>query len=164
MSRYFPDSLISTCDIHQDAVNFNASILGLRSFLSSPKPEELTLPKQDLIFALSFFSHMPESSYARWLIALSGRLNPGGVLIFTSNGLVTQQKLFPDWATDDRGYAFRPESEQHDLDKAEYGLTLAGSTFVFNILKSRTDLHLSRFQEGVWWAVQDVYVCTKISR
>ncbi len=59
---------------------------GVESYLSSPVPEQLTLPSQDVIFAHSFFSHMPETTWARWLKALANALAPRGVLIFTTPG------------------------------------------------------------------------------
>ncbi len=50
----FADSLCATCDIHIDAVNFNKDFLGVESYFSSPVPEQLKLPPQDVIFATRF--------------------------------------------------------------------------------------------------------------
>jgi SAM-dependent methyltransferase len=159
LKRDFPDCHISVADIHPDAVQFGRDVLAVDAIQSSPVPELFSVPRQDIIFALSFFSHMPQLTFARWLIALSRHLNPNGMLLFTANGHVTREKLFPEWQPDGRFYAFRPSSEQQDLDPQEYGLTLSGFGFVADILRSIPNLRVSRFQEGVWWAVQDVYVC-----
>jgi len=50
----------------------------VESYISSPVPEQLKLPPQDVIFAHSFFSHMPETTWARWLKALANALAPRG--------------------------------------------------------------------------------------
>ena len=58
MRHVFADSLCGTCDIHLDAVNFNKDVLGVESYISSPVPEQLKLPPQDVIFAhLVFLAH-----------------------------------------------------------------------------------------------------------
>ena len=40
----------------------------------------------DLTIALSFFSHLPDESFARWLIELFATVKPGGILAFTTHG------------------------------------------------------------------------------
>ncbi|MCV7329643.1 hypothetical protein, partial [Mycobacterium cookii] len=53
MRHVFPDSVSATCDIHRDAVNFNQDVLGVESYISSPLPEQLKLPQQDVISRMS---------------------------------------------------------------------------------------------------------------
>jgi SAM-dependent methyltransferase len=150
---------VSTCDIHPAALQFNTDVLGLPSFESSTKPEALELPRQDIIVAMSFFSHMPDSTFGRWVQALARSLRPGGVLVFTANGFVTDRTGNTGIKPDGRGFGFRPQSEQHDLDGADYGLTISYPSYVFNAIRECPHLRLSRFHEGLWWTTQDTYVC-----
>ena len=76
-------------------MNFTKDVLGVESYLSSPVPEQLTLPPRDVIFAHSFFSHMPETTWARWLKALANALAPRGVLIFTTHGVALDKRVLP---------------------------------------------------------------------
>jgi SAM-dependent methyltransferase len=161
MSKLFPDCLIGTCDIHEDAVIFNRDVLGLRSYLSVDIPEHLDLPLQDAIVVMSFFSHMPENTFTRWLQALSRSLAQGGALIFTANGYVTDKTGNTGIQVDARGFGFRPQSEQHDLDTQQYGLTISYPRYVFRAIDECPGLRLSRFQEGFWWTTQDTYVCVR---
>jgi SAM-dependent methyltransferase len=161
MRHVFADSLCGTCDIHLDAVNFNKDVLGVESYISSPVPEQLKLPPQDVIFATSFFSHMPETTWARWLKALANALAPGGVLIFTACGIVLDKRGVPGLNVKANGFGFMPQSEQYDLEGEEYGLTISYPRWVLPVLASMPELRLSKFHEGLWWATQDTYVCVK---
>ena len=161
MRRIFPDSVCGTCDIHADAVNFNRDVLGVESYISSLVPEKLNLPPQDVIFAHSFFSHMPETTYARWLKALANALAPGGVLIFTAHGFVLDRRAIRGLSADKNGFAFLAQSEQYDLEGEQYGLTISYPRWVLPVLAGIPELRLSKFQEGLWWATQDTYVCVK---
>jgi len=165
-ARHLPNVMPSyqsgACDIHEAAVRFISEKLGLRSHLSSTVPERLDLPEQDVIFALSFFSHMPNASYSRWIGALARHLAPGGVLIFTANGHVTDiTGGTPGTKAGPNGFGFTAMSEQRDLDGSDYGLTLSYPKWVFYTLQQHPELRLSRFQEGFWWARQDLYVCIR---
>ncbi|PWT79425.1 MAG: hypothetical protein C5B44_06885 [Acidobacteria bacterium] len=156
-----PKMNISTCDIHAQAVEFNTNVLGVKSYLSSRIPEDVILPKSDAIFCLSFFSHMPEATFGRWLKALSRHLNPGGVLVFTANGYVTHKLNLLLIEPDERGFGFRPASEQKDLDPGDYGVTIAYPKYVFKLMDEIDDLRLMRFQSGFWWGTQDLYIYCK---
>ncbi|BBX47781.1 hypothetical protein MCOO_37960 [Mycobacterium cookii] len=162
MRHVFPDSVSATCDIHRDAVNFNQDVLGVESYISSPLPEQLKLPQQDVIFAHSFFSHMPETTWARWLKALTNALAPRGVLIFTTRGFALDKGgVIPGLNVDANGFGFLPQSEQEDLKGEEYGLTVTYPRWVLQVMASIPELRLSKFHEGLWWGVQDAYVCVK---
>jgi SAM-dependent methyltransferase len=161
LRQVFADSLCGTCDIHLDAVNFNKDVLGVESYISSPVPEQLKLPPQDVIFAHSFFSHMPETTWARWLKALANALAPRGVLIFTAHGFVLDKRGIPGLNVKANGFGFLPASEQFDLDGEQYGLTISYPRWVLPVLASMPELRLSKFHEGLWWGSQDTYVCVK---
>jgi SAM-dependent methyltransferase len=163
MRQVFTDSLCATCDIHVDAVNFNKDILGVESYISSPVPEQLELPQQDVIYAHSFFSHMPEATWVRWLKALSNTLAPRGVLIFTTHGFVVDKMGIPGLNVEANGFGFMPQSEQGDLKGEEYGTTITYPHWVLQVLALMPELRLSRFHEGLWWGSQDTYVCVKDS-
>jgi hypothetical protein len=152
---------VSTCDIHEDAIKFNQDILGITSYQSSVTPELLDIPPQDVIIALSFFSHMPLSTFGRWLSALADKVKPGGMLLFTANGHVTEQKGVTGITVGADGFGFHALSEQKDLDEEDYGLTISHVGWVLRIIEQIPTLRLARFEEGCWWAIQDVYVCIR---
>src|SRR5262249_13736894 len=109
----------------------------------------------------SFFSHMPETTWARWLKALANALAPSGVLIFTTHGVALDKVGYPGLNVNANGFGFIPQTEQDDLDTAEYGLTISYPRWVLAVLASMPELRLSKFQEGLWWGTEDIYVCVK---
>jgi SAM-dependent methyltransferase len=162
MKPIFEGMSVSTCDIHEEAMRFNKDVLMLDSFISNARPEQLDIPKHDIIVAMSFFSHVPDSAYQRWLRALSLSLNVGGILIFTANGYVTDKTGGTGIEVDERGFGFLARSEQHDLEGEQYGLTISYPKYVFDALLGVPELRLSRFHEGLWWTTQDTYVCMRL--
>jgi len=150
--RYTP------CDIHPAAVDFVSTNLGIASLQSEHRPEDFIPPEvYDVVFALSFFSHMPDRTWGRWLGALMKTVRPGGLLIFTTQGRISAQ-YFGNPATDRNGYWFKAESEQKDLDSEEYGQTIVTPGYVFRRISAYADAQPAFFKEGYWWQHQDVYV------
>lgn len=157
-AQVFPGTGWTACDIHLDAVNFIAKHLGVASRLSANVPESLALGGRfDVVFALSFFSHMPERTWGRWLKALHGLVREGGYLIFTTHGLASA-KHFGDPQIPQSGIWFKPESEQKDLDVTEYGQTLVTPEFVARAAHEYLGAEIRLTRLGFWWEHQDLYV------
>jgi SAM-dependent methyltransferase len=154
-----PECAVTTCDIHPQAVAFLQQDLEVPAVTSASQPEQLTLPGlYDAVFALSFFSHMPRSSFTRWLARLTRALAPGGHLIFTTHGLVSQARHLAHAVLDEENFYFAPDSEQQDLSEAEYGTTISGPDFVVRQLFTIPRATLVYFREAAWWGHQDVYI------
>ena len=150
-----PAADVLACDIHQQAVSFLRD-LGLRASMSSSVPEDLELGETfDVVFALSFFTHMPRATWGRWLQALASRLRPSGLLIFTTHGLASLPHMGLK-SLDKDGYWFGSFSEQKDLSTAEYGATATSFDFVYQHL-SHCRLALRYFREA-GMGYQDLFV------
>jgi SAM-dependent methyltransferase len=163
MSRLAPEVSLTACDIHPAAVAFLRS-LNIPAVLSTRVPEEFN-PGQtfDVIFALSFFSHIPRATWGRWLKSLSQYLKPDGVLIFTTCGRVTltipsitSLSIVSESVPAD-GFLFLPVSDQRDLELADYGTSLAFFEFVCPELLEQ-DLRIVWYQEAMWCGHQDLFV------
>lgn len=155
------------CDIHIDACEFLNEKIGVRSIKSNTMPEELDLINNyDMIFAISFFSHLPEKNFGRWLAALYGGLAPGGYLMFTTHG-ETAVANNPDFWNEMpegsvKGHRFWPYSDQLDLDQAEYGTSLALPEFVMAMLRQYVPTaKLLRLSKGKWFQIQDEWLIQK---
>jgi SAM-dependent methyltransferase len=154
-----PFSSTVACDIHPEAIAFITEQLETEAVLSSSQPEGLQLSSEyDAVFALSFFSHMPKTTCARWLRALASFLRPGGHLIFTTHGLISQQMLLRNCSLDGDGFFFQPGSEQKDLGAQEYGTAITSPQYVLSRLYEIPGFRLKAFQEGFWWSHQDLFV------
>ncbi len=152
---------LHSCDIHAQAVEFISQELNVKTVLSDSTPEQLELPCQyDMIFVLSFFSHMPEVTWSRWLQQLYAGLVPGGVLLFTTHGKVSM-KYFPKAKLNSSGYWFEKSSEQKDLDANSYGQTITSREFVDARIAELPDVSVLDYKEAGWWEHQDLYILRK---
>jgi len=149
----------TSCDIHPEAVQFIAEALKTHSILSQSNPDDLALPQMyEVIFALSFFSHMPKTTFGRWLRKLASYVKPGGFFIFTTHGIASLRLYFPDSEFDKDGFYFWANSEQKDLGSEEYGSAVVKPQYVLDRIFEVPDLTLKYFQAEYWWRHQDVYI------
>jgi SAM-dependent methyltransferase len=161
LGRVLVGADIVSCDIHDQAVEFINNTLHSRAVGSRHVPEELSLEREfDVVFALSFFSHMPQSTFGRWLRALFSVVKPGGILVFTTHGLASQ-KSFGDVVLPESGFAFIASSEQRDLEGAEYGSSIATPDYVIGELYRTVRAPICEFNHAYWWGHQDLYVVAK---
>lgn len=161
LPRTLPEFEITACDIHEKAMSFIKDELKVNTLLSKTCPEEFPSNKKyDVIFALSFFSHMPQSSWIRWVKALYSNLNDEGLLIFTAHGKQSV-RLMGDMPIPKNGFFFTPSSEQADLDGATYGSTVSLKFWSFNEISNAIGDNIVDFREAYWWGHQDVYVIQK---
>jgi cyclopropane fatty-acyl-phospholipid synthase-like methyltransferase len=153
-----PDLHLTACDIHAAAISFLKREIGVESVQSVSIPEALHLPRDyDAVFALSFFSHMPMTTWERWLRRLIGATRPGGVVIFTTQGIASSQHFgWPEIPSS--GFWFEASSEQKDLSTDEYGQTIVTPQFARGIIAGINEVELIALSEGYWWGHQDLYV------
>jgi len=156
-ARVLPEATCVACDIHDGAVRFLAG-LGVEARGSSAIPEDFALARSfDVVFALSFFSHLPQATWTRWLRRLIEHTADGGLMIFTTHGERSRSLAAPGSIVGN-DFFFHPASEQLDLPSEQYGTALTPFAFVYAQIASMDRARLIKFQEGYWWTHQDVYV------
>jgi SAM-dependent methyltransferase len=157
-ARVFPRTAWTASDIHPDAMTFIARRLSVPTQLSAHVPEALRIDGRfDVVFALSFFSHMPERTWGRWLKALHSLVRPGGHLVFTTHG-ATSAQYFGNPEIPASGLWFKTQSEQKDLDTSEYGQTIVTPDFVARAAREFLGQDILVQKLGHWWLHQDLYV------
>lgn len=163
-SQQLPNVLVTSCDIHSEAIHFIRDRFSVETLLSESVPEKLVLKEEyDVVFALSFFSHMPESSWGRWIKTLFSGVKENGFLIFTTQGKESAKKFFNNPVLSHRGFWFLPDSEQKDLNKDEYGQTIVTPDFVIGELYRQIRAPMVMYRYAFWWEHQDLYVIQKLS-
>jgi SAM-dependent methyltransferase len=149
---------ITVSDVVPDAVAFSSRTFGVRGFESSLVPEQVAFPqKYDVVFVLSLFSHLPKSTWSRWLKCLYGAVAQGGVLVFSTHGLKAAQH---DSVTlDDEGFFFAPSSESMAIDVEQYGTTFTSENFVLKQIEHTLGAHVLQHKALLqFWNHQDAYV------
>ena len=161
--RSMPDVQWTCCDIHPRAVEYVRSQIGLEGILSSSRPETLDLQGRrfDVVFALSFFSHMPHATFGPWLMRLFDAVSPTGLLIFTTHGEVSARNRrrggLPVEFNED-GLAWYQASDQRDISPSEYGTSYVTFAYVHRLVERLSGASLIRYQQGWWWTHQDLYI------
>jgi SAM-dependent methyltransferase len=157
LPKMFPSTQITACDVHPAAMAFIRNELRIDAEGSSHDPETFRMDRKfEVVFALSFFSHMPADSWEKWLGRLASLVLPNGLLIFSTHGLASA-KAMGDPPVDGSGFWFTPSSEQKDLSGSEYGNTITTFDFVYGKFRKILHLHFLKYQES-FWAHQDHYV------
>ncbi|MDH5855829.1 SAM-dependent methyltransferase [Lampropedia aestuarii] len=152
---------VTVSDVVEDAVQFSTHTFGVPGFVSATQPEHVIWPKQyEVVFVLSLFTHLPKASWSRWLSHLYQSVRPGGVLVFTTHGLVAQQRQ--NVAMNDEGLRFFPSSESNAIEAQEYGTTFTSDAFVRAQISQEIGLeHLQLFAPASFWNHQDTYIIAK---
>ena len=153
---------LTACDIHTQAIDFLKREIDVHSLLSVSDPALFeTSVKYDVVFALSFFSHMPDRTFGPWIKALFGSLANDGILIFTTHGRSAHNDMGRPALQQD-GYWFLPSSEQKDLPTDEYGLMISTPLYVINNIAKIKNSALIAFEDEFWWVKQNLYVVRKV--
>lgn len=163
LSNVLPFCITTSCDIHPEAVQFIREKLNTDAVSSASRPEDLHLKKDfDVVFALSFFSHMPKATFSRWLRKLASLVKPEGYLVFTTHGLASR-KFLQNCRFDEEGFWYNASSEQKDISTDEYGLACTMPNYVFALISQIPEVTVKYYREGYWWEHQDVYCLRRLS-
>ena len=149
---------VTVSDVVPDAVAFARDTLGVPGVQSAARPEDVAWPRRyGVVFVLSLFSHLPRSSWGRWLARLVDAVEPGGLLVFTTHG--TEAARRARVTLDAEGYFFAPSSESTAIDAQEYGTAFTDEAFV----RARTaelagTVEVLRWAPMWFWHHQDAWV------
>lgn len=153
---------VTVSDIVVDAVEFSQQTFGVKGFASASVPEQVRWPQQyELVFVLSLFSHLPRSTWARWLQVLRDAVVPGGLLVFSTHGMKAAD--FDSVKLDDEGFFFAPSSESNAIDANEYGTAFTSERFVLDRIAETWGGDALRHRSLVhFWNHQDAYVLQRL--
>lgn len=148
-------------DVVVDSVEFARKTFGVEGFVSPSVPEQVQWNQQhDLVFVLSLFTHLPASTWSRWLRRIFDMVAPGGVLVFTTHGAEAVRKQ--NVTLDENGYFFVASSESNAIDGQEYGTTFTSEAFVrARIAETLPEARLLKVAERQFWHHQDAIVIEK---
>lgn len=160
LARELPPDRIWACDIYSKAMDFQQRNFGVHAIVSVPDPDDFPRDKQfDFIFASSFFTHMPETTFFRWMEMLYSLLTERGILVFST---VDMSLLPPAVPRPPSGMLFVASSESRTLDTNQYGSCYVDQNFVARTVERVTGrgAHLHRIERGLD-RFQDIYIVAK---
>lgn len=158
-----PAGKVVAMDIHDKAMYFNSANLGVQAAVSRTNPAEVdAFFEFDVVFVLSFFSHLPRARIRPWLSKLVEFVKVGGILLFTTHGITTHRDHLAHLRVDSEGYAFERTSEQKDLSLDDYGNAVTYPALIFKEIDALGNVDLLSFRAASWWGHQDHYVVRKV--
>jgi SAM-dependent methyltransferase len=162
LADVIPEAAVTASDIHAQAIAFLRHRFSVTAELSQREPAHFNLGREfDLVFALSFFSHMPDHSWGPWLTALYRHVARGGGLLFTTHGEVSRATQISGSALSSDGFWFSAGGEQRDIDPDEYGTAITSIEYVKSQVARCLETDVAYYAEGLWWGHQDVYLVKK---
>jgi trans-aconitate methyltransferase len=171
MRAIFPKSRIVASDVLTEGVDFCAAEFGAAPHYSKARLEEIGFEETfDLTFVGSVFTHISADRAQTLLDLLIERLNPDGVLIFTTHGRKVIDNILHgkqhnpmkdatlqgvrDYYT--KGYGYADYETQYYKEPVGYGTSLMQIGWALDYIASRNDVTLLSAQERGWNNHQDV--------
>ncbi|MGK7923116.1 MAG: methyltransferase, partial [Trichodesmium sp.] len=152
-----PVNKVWVSDIYAQAVEFQKQEFGYQGIVSTNNPENYQVNKKfDCIFACSFFSHIPQKTFASWLEKLYSLLTEKGILIFSTHDL---SLMTVEVEKDGEEIYFTPESESLYLNTEDYGVTYVGEKWVGKVIEQVTQgkVKWNRIKKGLC-GYHDLYI------
>jgi SAM-dependent methyltransferase len=145
LTTAFPDAGFTAGDLDREAVEFCAEAFGATPLHSHEDPGHIeTDATFELIWCDSLFSHLDASRWLGFLKFLEGRLEPWGLLLFTTLG----RYHLRDRDQEDRdaferdGFDFREQA-----GRPGWGTAIAAPAWVCGLLEQRPGLRLIGYAE-----------------
>jgi len=167
----FPGADITACDLDTNAVDFCSRHFEVKKIYSNVEPDKIICEdKYDLIWCGSLFTHLQRNNWKKFLKFFNEKLNPGGILIFTTHGPYVASRLRNgiDYGLnsdqrnrlvkhyDDSGFGY----ENYNLNM-EYGISVAKPSSTLELVEATPELKIIFYQEKGWDHHQDAVTCIK---
>ncbi len=136
--KIFPHAEITVSEVKSQCLDFQKEAFGYKTVFHGQDPKSFKAERYDLIFALSVFTHLPQSTFEGWLKVLIDSLNPGGGLVFTFNDVNDEKhKHIPvapftyKLVSEDSTFSFVSDSIK---DNQDYGSTFVSREYLESLL------------------------------
>jgi SAM-dependent methyltransferase len=152
-----PPGALTVSDVVPGCVDFLRRYWPVDGFESTADPAELRIPaRYEVVFALSLFSHLPESTWQAWLRKLYSAVAPDGVLVLTTHGELAARKSAVELG--ERGFAFFAASESQALGAQEYGTTFTSPSYVGEAIAAMAGSAHVVHLPVAFWSYQDAWL------
>jgi len=169
----YPEARIAVSDTQGAGVNFcieHFGVTGVLAHVDGRHWGDLAGP-YDVIWCGSLLTHLDREQWLEHLRLFATRLTPGGVLVFTTHGLLALDKL--ETGEKDYGLAAADVTRLCDSTLAEgfgyadyadtpgYGISVSQPAWIRALVARETDLQVLAIHESAWDQHQDVVVCSR---
>jgi SAM-dependent methyltransferase len=157
LTARLPKGAVHVSEIVPEAMAFLPTRFPVVPHPSAHTPEAFAAPGQfDVVFVLSLFSHLPQTTWTGWLRCLWEAVAPGGVLIFSTHGEFCATAAKAQMDVD--GFAFFSGSESTTLEDIEYGMTYTSQAYVARVVREQAATAIHTCVPAYFWSAQDAHV------
>lgn len=172
VKSFFPSSSLYVSDVMPDAQSFCASSFEGIEVNCYRDIERIKLPEDiDIIWVGSLFTHLPLTSFKKYMELLLGALSPKGLLVFTTHGTLVKNRLLTRERTynlnlsgvnkilselEETGFGFAPYDEN-----GKYGISLFDPPELFRLLGEHNQYRVFSFIERGWDNHQDIMAMSR---
>jgi SAM-dependent methyltransferase len=175
LERRFPEAELSACDIDADGVEFCQNAFDARGQISAQDLDQLSLARRfDIIWCGSLLTHFDSRNVLATLRFLHRSLRDGGLLVITTHGSFSLEKLRTatwTYGLDAGGVARVVEScdstgfgYEDYPDASGYGTSVALPAWIRASLSRAGGLEERYFAARGWDHHQDVYGVVRVSQ
>jgi SAM-dependent methyltransferase len=176
----YPEARLAACDILREAVDFCAETFGAEAIYAADDPGDTELEGEfDLIWVGSLFTHLAAASWTKLLDLFERVLEPGGLLLFSTQGRSIRDRIADRSWLDAYGRQIWvnwdvPEEDlegvvaDYDRDgfgylqwgtlERRYGTSIASPSWVMRQLETRPGFEVTCYWER-GWRPQDLVIC-----
>lgn len=92
LPHLFPNANLFASEVKTSSLRFLQDQFGLQPLGQNAYVSAGAWPSQDIVLALSVFTHLPKELFTSWLRQLFDLLSPGGALVFTFKDMAINRK------------------------------------------------------------------------
>lgn len=154
ISRFFgsflPQKNITVCDVKENAVNFQQSVLGLKGFVVPDNPNSFKANETyDFILISSLFTHLKQELFCSWITTVCSLLNPSGILAFSIHQLENKNEESFHYVEISEDDLF-PETADNLGGRSIYGFTQINKIALKRILDEHVGFKYELLEDTKW--------------
>lgn len=156
---------VTVADLEPAMIDFHKRTFGIDGFVASADPKHMTTGERnfDVVLVFSLFTHLPRSSWPKWLRAIADTIKPGGAFIFSVHSYELFAELNParfgDPKTWTEDFLFWEDNETNGrLKTAAYGCTIVKESYVRAAVANLPGFEVAHhYKKGEFDRYHDIY-------
>ena len=156
----FPQADLHACELREQDVVFNATVLGVRSWQTGTELSKLQAPgRYDVIWAGSVATHLPAGQAELLLDTLVSWTNPDGIVVLSLHGRYARARqlragyryIHDDaWTTIEAGYEATGYGYADYPSQSGYGIAVTRLSWISALVERRPGIRLVCLAETAW--------------
>jgi SAM-dependent methyltransferase len=161
---------VTVTDLDPQMLEFQRRCHGVDGFVPSTDPAKLAAHTRtyDVVFVFSLFTHLPQTTWSKWLNAISRLVRPGGTLVFSVHSYEFFAQRNPERFGDRStwNFTFWEGNETNGrLSEKQYGCSIVSDAYARAAIDGLPDFEFERlYKMGEFDRYHDMYVARRLGQ